>query len=68
MLELQSEWSRSGHPMIMDRLNDLADIQLRVIRGCSTCRTRMSSLGAIEEPVILVARDLTPTHHGAARP
>ncbi|MGH7445493.1 MAG: phosphoenolpyruvate-utilizing N-terminal domain-containing protein, partial [Longimicrobiales bacterium] len=28
MLEYQSEWSRSGHPMIMDRLNDLLDIQV----------------------------------------
>ena len=31
MLELQSEWSRSGHPMVLDRLNDLLDIQVRVL-------------------------------------
>src|SRR5690606_24800503 len=32
MLEFQSEWSRSGHPMIMDRMNDLLDVQVRVTR------------------------------------
>lgn len=61
MLELQSEWSRSGHPMIMDRLNDLVDIQMRVMRGLLDMEDPDVSLGAIDDPVILVARDLTPT-------
>jgi phosphoenolpyruvate-protein phosphotransferase (PTS system enzyme I) len=61
MLELQSEWSRSGHPMIMDRLNDLVDIQMRVMRGLLDMDDPDVSLGAIDDPVILVARDLTPT-------
>jgi phosphoenolpyruvate-protein phosphotransferase (PTS system enzyme I) len=61
MLELHSEWSRSGHPMIMDRLNDLADIQLRVMRWLLGLQDPDVSLSAIEDPVILVARDLTPS-------
>jgi phosphotransferase system enzyme I (PtsI) len=61
MLEFQSEWSRSGHPMIMDRLNDLTDIQLRVIRRLLDVSDPDMNLGAFDEPVILVARDLTPT-------
>jgi phosphotransferase system enzyme I (PtsI) len=61
MLEFQSEWSRSGHPMIMDRINDLTDIQMRVIRRLLDIEDPALNLGAFEEPVILVARDLTPT-------
>jgi phosphoenolpyruvate-protein phosphotransferase (PTS system enzyme I) len=61
MLELQSEWSRIGHPMIMDRLNDLADIQLRVMRWLLDLQDPDVSLSAIDDSVILVARDLTPS-------
>jgi phosphoenolpyruvate-protein phosphotransferase (PTS system enzyme I) len=61
MLELQSAWSRSGHPMIMDRLNDLADIQIRVVRRLLGLSDPDMGLDALEEPVVLVARDLTPT-------
>jgi phosphoenolpyruvate-protein phosphotransferase (PTS system enzyme I) len=61
ILELQSEWSRTGHPMILDRLNDLADIQLRVMRWLLDLADPDVSLGSIIEPVILVARDLTPS-------
>jgi len=61
MLELQSAWSRSGHPMITDRINDLVDIQVRVIRELLGLTDQDVNLGSIETPVILVARDLTPT-------
>jgi phosphoenolpyruvate-protein phosphotransferase (PTS system enzyme I) len=61
MLELHSEWTRTGHPMIMDRLNDLADIQLRVSRWLLDLTDPDVSLGSIEDPVVLVARDLTPS-------
>jgi phosphotransferase system enzyme I (PtsI) len=61
MLEFQSEWSRSGHPMIMDRINDLNDIQMRVIRRLLDIADPDLDLDAVTEPVILVARDLTPT-------
>jgi phosphoenolpyruvate-protein phosphotransferase (PTS system enzyme I) len=61
MLEFHSEWSRSGHPMIMDRINDLTDIQMRVIRRLLDIADPELNLSAFDEPVILVARDLTPT-------
>jgi phosphoenolpyruvate-protein phosphotransferase (PTS system enzyme I) len=61
MLEFHSEWSRTGHPMVMDRLNDLADVQLRVMRWLLDMPDPDLSLGAVDEPVILVARDLTPS-------
>ena len=61
MLEFQSEWSRSGHPMIMDRLNDLLDIQVRVVRHLLDLPDPDFSLSDAPERVILVARDLTPS-------
>jgi phosphoenolpyruvate-protein phosphotransferase (PTS system enzyme I) len=61
MLEFQSEWSRSGHPMIMDRMNDLADIQIRVLRRLLDLADPDTGLREIRTPVILVARDLTPS-------
>ena len=61
MLEYQSEWSRSGHPMIMDRVNDLLDIQLRVIRRLLGMSDPDFSLSDVEGRVIVVAKDLTPT-------
>ncbi len=61
MLELQSEWSRSGHPMILDRLNDLLDIQVRVLHRLLGLPDPGFSFDAFTERVIVVARDLTPT-------
>ncbi|HEX2166305.1 MAG TPA: phosphoenolpyruvate--protein phosphotransferase [Longimicrobiales bacterium] len=61
MLEFHSEWSRSGHPMIMDRINDLTDVQMRVIRRLLDIADPELNLSEFDEPVILVARDLTPT-------
>ncbi|HEX6063245.1 MAG TPA: phosphoenolpyruvate--protein phosphotransferase [Longimicrobiales bacterium] len=61
MLELQSEWSRSGHPMILDRLNDLLDIQVRVLHRLLGLPEPGFSFENVEERVIIVARDLTPT-------
>jgi phosphotransferase system enzyme I (PtsI) len=61
MLELQSEWSRSGHPMILDRLNDLLDIQVRVLHRLLGMPEPGFSFENIDHRVIIVARDLTPT-------
>lgn len=61
MLELQSEWSRSGHPMIMDRLNDLLDIEIRVLHRLLHMPDPDYSLHNVTQKVIIVARDLTPT-------
>ena len=61
MLELQSEWSRSGHPMIMDRLNDLLDIEIRVLNRLLGTPDPDYSLRDVTHKAIIVARDLTPT-------
>lgn len=61
MLELQSEWSRSGHPMIMDRLTDLLDVELLVVRHLLDLPGPDFKLSGSSEPVVLVAKDLTPT-------
>jgi len=60
MLELQSEWRRVGHPMILDRLNDLIDVERRLLRRLLNLEDPELTL-ATEGKVILVARDLTPS-------
>jgi len=61
MVEFQSEWRRTGHPMVMDRLNDLTDVGNRVIRRLLGIDDPDYSLSHLEDKVILVARDLTPS-------
>jgi phosphoenolpyruvate-protein phosphotransferase (PTS system enzyme I) len=64
MLEIEAEWTRSGHPMVMDRLTDLNDIKYRVLRRLLDMPDPDLALSdAPDAPngVILVARDLTPT-------
>ena len=31
MLELQAQWSRTAHPMVLDRINDLQDLQVSLL-------------------------------------
>jgi phosphoenolpyruvate-protein phosphotransferase (PTS system enzyme I) len=61
VLEWEARWSHSSHPMVMDRLNDLADIQARVLRRLLGLPD--PDLGTLtgEERAILVVRDLTPS-------
>jgi phosphoenolpyruvate-protein phosphotransferase (PTS system enzyme I) len=61
VLEWETRWSHSAHPMIMDRLNDLADVQGRVLRRLLGLPDPDISAVAGNEQVILVARDLTPS-------
>lgn len=61
MVEFQSEWRRTGHPMVMDRLNDLMDVGNRVIRRLLGIEDPDHSLQNLRNKVILVARDLTPS-------
>jgi len=61
MLELHSDFARSGHPMMMDRLNDLLDVELRVLRRLLNQPDPDFTLADAPGRVILVARDLTPT-------
>lgn len=62
ILEWEARWSHSPHPMMLDRLNDLSDIQSRVLRrllGMDEPDADDPSDG--DDKVILVARDLTPS-------
>ena len=60
MLELQAQWSRTAHPMVLDRINDLQDLQVRLLHQLLGLPdpTDVSALG---EDVIVVARNLTPS-------
>lgn len=61
MLEFQSQWRQTGHPMVLDRVNDLMDIETRLVRHLLGIGDPDGVLKAIERPVIVVARDLTPS-------
>ncbi len=61
MLEFKSEWRRTGHPMVMDRLNDLLDVEIRVIRRLLGVADPDHALQSVEGKVVLIARDLTPS-------
>ncbi|MDX1566302.1 MAG: phosphoenolpyruvate--protein phosphotransferase [Longimicrobiales bacterium] len=60
MLELQALWTRTRHPMVLDRLNDLEDIQIRMLHRLLDLPdpTDVSMDG---EPVVVVTSNLTPT-------
>lgn len=60
MLELRSMWSRTSHPMVLDRLNDLEDLMIRVLRRLLGMNDP-SDLDALDEPMIVVAPNLTPS-------
>ncbi len=61
MLEFQSRWRDTGHPMVMDRLNDLVDLETRIVRHLMGLGDPDGVLEGIAEPAILVGRDLTPS-------
>ncbi|MEJ2678866.1 MAG: phosphoenolpyruvate--protein phosphotransferase [Gemmatimonadota bacterium] len=61
MLEFQSQWRETDQPMVMDRLNDLIDVETRLVRHLMGQADPDRALEAIEEPVIVVARELTPS-------
>jgi phosphoenolpyruvate-protein phosphotransferase (PTS system enzyme I) len=61
MLEFQSQWRRTEHPMVVDRLNDLHDVEIRVLRRLLGMPDADRALADLGHRVILVARDLTPS-------
>lgn len=60
MLEFQALWSRTSQPMVLDRLNDLEDVLIRVLHRLLGHHDP-SDLAKEKEGVILVARNLTPS-------
>lgn len=60
MLELKERWARASHPPLMDRLNDLEDLKLRVL-GRLLGLAGPWDLDLAEEGTVVVAPDLTPS-------
>ncbi len=61
VLELRSEWRRAGHPMVLDRLNDLLDVEIRLVRELSGDDDGEAAAPPTEGRWILVANDLPPS-------
>ncbi|MGI9179764.1 MAG: phosphoenolpyruvate--protein phosphotransferase [Longimicrobiaceae bacterium] len=61
VLEWEARWSHTAHPMVLDKLNDLADIQGRVLRCLLDLPDPDVRTFSGGERVILVVRDLTPS-------
>lgn len=60
MLELQAMWNRTSHPMVLDRLNDLEDLMIRVLNRLLD-RPDPTDLSELAPGVIVVAPNLTPS-------
>ncbi|HUF12081.1 MAG TPA: phosphoenolpyruvate--protein phosphotransferase [Longimicrobiales bacterium] len=61
LLEFRSEWRGSGHPMVMDRLNDLMDVEIRILRALlGLPHTELIVPGQTVKSIV-VARELTPS-------
>jgi phosphotransferase system enzyme I (PtsI) len=60
MLELQAMWSRTSNSMVLDRLNDLEDMMIRVLHRLLGGKDP-TDLEDLDESVIIVATNLTPS-------
>ncbi len=60
MLELQALWRQSSHPMLLDRINDLEDVQIRLLHRLLGLQDP-ADLVALGHPVLVVAANLTPS-------
>lgn len=60
ILELRAMWNRTAHPMVLDRLNDLEDLQVRIL-------SRLLDLPDPDffvssgEPVVVVTTNIAPS-------
>jgi phosphoenolpyruvate-protein phosphotransferase (PTS system enzyme I) len=61
VLEWESALSHSSHPMVIDRLADLADVQTRVLHRLLGLPDPDLAARVDEGKVILIARELTPS-------
>lgn len=61
VLEWESQWSHTSHPMVMDKLSDLADVQAWVLRRLLDLPDPEITPRGSAEQVILVAREITPS-------
>ena len=61
VLEWESQWSHTAHPMVLDKLNDLADVHARVFRHLLGLPQADPLLRDADHRVILVAADVAPS-------
>ncbi len=61
MLELKDRWSRTSHPMVLDRLNDLEDLKVRILRRLLDLPDPWDIGSADLGGIVAVAKDLTPS-------
>ena len=60
VLELQAMWIRTSNPMVLDRLNDLEDLMVRVLHHLLDLPEPGDFVGD-GEPSIILAHNLTPS-------
>ena len=60
VLEMQAMWIRTSNPMVLDRLNDLEDVLVRVLHRLLDLPEPGDFVGD-GDPAIIVARTLTPS-------
>jgi len=60
MLELHVRWSRTGHQMVLDRLNDLEDLQIRLLHRLLKLPDP-TDVAAVGRDAIIVTANLTPS-------
>jgi phosphoenolpyruvate-protein phosphotransferase (PTS system enzyme I) len=61
VLEWEAQWSHTSHPMVIDRLNDLHDVQGRVLRRLMGLPEPQLGTLMGDEKIVVIARDLTPS-------
>jgi phosphotransferase system enzyme I (PtsI) len=61
ILEWEAQWTHTAHPMVLDKLNDLSDVQGRVLRHLLGIEQPDLNRVVGDERVIAIARDLTPS-------
>lgn len=61
VLEWESQWSHTANPMVLDKLNDLADVHARVLRRLLDLPEFEPVLQSAGDPVIIVAPELAPS-------
>ncbi|MEZ4414531.1 MAG: phosphoenolpyruvate--protein phosphotransferase [Gemmatimonadota bacterium] len=59
-LEVLAMWNRTQHPMVLDRLNDLQDLQVHLLHLLLDLPDP-DETHTLHEPTVLVADDLTPS-------
>ena len=60
MLELRAMWTRRANPMVLDKLNDVEDLQVRLLHRLLGLPDP-TTVALTDEPVILVAPNITPS-------